>query len=245
MGQLAELMAISKHQIRYNEEKGLLSPAFIDNNGYHKYGTDQVYQLANILLLRSLGVSTAQIDQFMQNQDDVWAEKTLKETLKTTEEKIQQLISAKKKIETLLLEIEQKEEAYFSIPKRSLSKIYSYSPTETLDTVAFFKAMKNSQISCSLFSESLYYFFDEEQIEVYTEDLHSSEKLLPAGDYLVKRVWVTQEHELIEAIDRFRKEMEQPFLKASEIIVKEAAYSSVLMNNQILYELQYLISLEG
>ncbi|EOH94034.1 hypothetical protein UAW_02455 [Enterococcus haemoperoxidus ATCC BAA-382] len=79
MGQLAELMAISKHQIRYNEEKGLFSPAFIDDNGYHKYGMDQVYQLANILLLRNLGVSTAQIDQFMNNKDNVWAERTLKE----------------------------------------------------------------------------------------------------------------------------------------------------------------------
>lgn len=116
---------------------------------------------------------------------------------------------------------------------------------ETFDAVDFFKAVKNSRISNSFFSESLYYFFDEEQVEVYAEDIVSSEKFLPAGDYLVKRVWVAQEYELVEAIDRFRKEIQQPFLKASEIIVKEAAYSSVLMNNKVLYELQCLISLEG
>lgn len=245
MGQLAELMAISKHQIRYNEEKGLLSPAFVDKNGYHKYGMDQVYQLANILLLRSLGVSTARIDQFMNNQDTVWAEKTLKETLKETEEKIQQLVLAKQKIENLLPEINQKEESYFKLPQRNLSKIYSYPLKESLDLVSFFKSVKNSQKNQMLFSESIYYLFNDDQVDVYVSDDSSTEKALPAGDYLVKRIWVEEERELLEAIDYFSKEVEQPFWKVSEIIVKEAAYSSVLMNNQILYELQYCISMEG
>ncbi|WP_430602395.1 hypothetical protein IGJ02_002733 [Enterococcus sp. DIV0724b] len=245
MGQLAELMAISKHQIRYNEEKGLFSPAFIDDNGYHKYGMDQVYQLANILLLRNLGVSTAQIDQFMNNKDNVWAERTLKETLEATEEKIQQLVSAKNKIENLLPEIEQKEETYIQFPERKLSKVYSYSLMDSLNVRDFFKAIKKSQKNHELCLESFYYLFNDQQVEVYVKEESSTEKHLPAGDYFVKRVWIKEEHELLAAIEKFSQEIEQPFFKTAEIIVKEAAYSSILMNNKVLYELQYFISLEG
>ncbi|MGX7413172.1 MerR family transcriptional regulator [Enterococcus caccae] len=242
MGQLAELMAISKHQIRYNEDKGLLAPAFIDSNGYHKYGVDQVYQLANILLMRSLGISTAQIAQFMENQDNVWAEKTLKETLKATEEKIQQFVFAKEKIEAILPEIDQKEEAYVSLPERRLKKIYSYPVTESLNIVAFFKTFKKNQ---QMLFESLYYLVEDHQINIYIEDQLSKDNVLNAGDYLVRRVWIEDEAELSEAVDRFKKENQSPFLNVSEVIIKEAAYSSILMNNKLLYELQCLILMRG
>lgn len=245
MGQLAELLAISKHQIRYNEEKGLLSPAFIDANGYHKYGIDQMYQLANILLMRSLGVSTAQITKFMTNQDNVWAEQTLKETLQATEEKIQQLVVAKKKIEALLPEIEQKEEGYLSLPERNLRKVYSYPLMESMNIAAFFKAFKNTQNNQPMLFESLYYLVCDQQMDVYVEDPLAKDKQLKAGDYVVKRVWVEEEAELLEAVARFKQETNFPSLGVSEVIIKEEAYSSILMNNKLLYELQGFISMKG
>lgn len=245
MGQLAELLAISKHQIRYNEEKGLLSPAFIDANGYHKYDIDQVYQLANILLMRSLGVSTAQITKFMTNQDNVWAEQTLKETLQATEEKIQQLVVAKKKIEALLPEIEQKEERYLSLPERNLRKVYSYPLMESMNIAAFFKAFKNTQSNQPMLFESLYYLVCDQQMDVYVEDPFAKDKQLKAGDYVVKRVWVEEEAELLEAVARFKQETNFPSLGVSEVIIKEEAYSSILMNNKLLYELQGFISMKG
>lgn len=245
MGQLAELMSISKYQIRYNEEKGLLTPALIDVNGYHKYGMDQVYQLSNILLLRNIGVSTDQIAQFMTNQDNVWAEETLKETLKATEVKLQQLLSAKEQIERLLPEIEQKDESYLNLPERTLNKIYSYPMTEKLNISEFYKAIKNSQRNRSLFGESFYYLVNAQQIEVYVEGEGSTgQRMLQAGDYLVKRVWIATEEELLEAINVFSKEVNIPFFEGAEIIVKETAYSSILMNNKLLYELQYFISVK-
>ncbi len=57
ISELAKLMNVSVHQIRYFEEKEVLLPAYIDNNQYRMYSMDQVYQLAHILLLRRLGVS--------------------------------------------------------------------------------------------------------------------------------------------------------------------------------------------
>lgn len=56
ISELAKLMNVSVHQIRYFEEKGVLEPAYTDNNQYRMYSIEQVYQLAHILLLRKLGV---------------------------------------------------------------------------------------------------------------------------------------------------------------------------------------------
>ncbi|WP_240927487.1 MerR family transcriptional regulator [Paenibacillus thiaminolyticus] len=53
ISELAKLMNVSVHQIRYFEEKGVLQPSFTDNNQYRMYGIEQVYELAHILLLRS------------------------------------------------------------------------------------------------------------------------------------------------------------------------------------------------
>ena len=65
ISELAKLMNVSVHQIRYFEEKGVLLPAYIDNNQYRMYSMDQVYQLAHILLLRRLGVSVQSIKECM------------------------------------------------------------------------------------------------------------------------------------------------------------------------------------
>lgn len=56
ISELAKLMNVSVHQIRYFEEKGILQPAYVDHNQYRMYDMDQVYRLAHILLLRKLGM---------------------------------------------------------------------------------------------------------------------------------------------------------------------------------------------
>lgn len=65
ISELANLMNVSVHQIRYFEEKEVLGPAYTDNNQYRMYGIEQVYQLAHILLLRKMGVSVQSIKNCM------------------------------------------------------------------------------------------------------------------------------------------------------------------------------------
>ncbi|WP_241781647.1 MerR family transcriptional regulator [Paenibacillus sp. DMB5] len=42
ISELARLMQVSVHQIRYFEEKELLLPAYTDSNQYRKYSIDQI-----------------------------------------------------------------------------------------------------------------------------------------------------------------------------------------------------------
>lgn len=61
ISELANLMQVSVHQIRYFEEKGVLQPAYTGENQYRMYGMDEVYRLAHILLLRKMGLSVQMI----------------------------------------------------------------------------------------------------------------------------------------------------------------------------------------
>jgi len=46
ISELAKLMNVSTHQIRYFEEKGVLKPAYTDDNQYRMYGKGQYHRWA-------------------------------------------------------------------------------------------------------------------------------------------------------------------------------------------------------
>lgn len=59
--QVEELVGISKKNIRFYEDKGLLSPERNPENGYRDYNLDDVHQLEKIKLLRMLSVPIEEI----------------------------------------------------------------------------------------------------------------------------------------------------------------------------------------
>ena len=57
----AKLFKTTQYTIRHYEDKGLLLPAKIAENGYRQYGMAEAYQLSFILFLRALDLSVAEI----------------------------------------------------------------------------------------------------------------------------------------------------------------------------------------
>jgi len=56
-------VGVTKKNIRFYEEKGLIAPRRNSENGYREYGTGEVEQLKQIKLLRKLGVPLEEIRQ--------------------------------------------------------------------------------------------------------------------------------------------------------------------------------------
>ena len=56
-------VGITKKNIRFYEEQGLLSPRRNSENGYRDYGPEEVAALRQIKLLRKLGVPLEEIRQ--------------------------------------------------------------------------------------------------------------------------------------------------------------------------------------
>lgn len=65
VGELASLFGISKQTLQYYDRIGLLSPAYVSENGYRHYSIDQYLDLDLIVRLRSLQFSLPQIHRYL------------------------------------------------------------------------------------------------------------------------------------------------------------------------------------
>ena len=66
INEVESLVGITKKNIRFYEEKGLLSPGRNSENGYRDYGQAEVDALRRIKLLRKLGVPIEEIRRMQQ-----------------------------------------------------------------------------------------------------------------------------------------------------------------------------------
>ena len=68
INQAAELAGITKKNIRFYEEQGLVDPTRDPQNGYREYSLEDVRQLERVKLLRQLGVPCESIRRMMTGE---------------------------------------------------------------------------------------------------------------------------------------------------------------------------------
>ena len=71
INEVEALVGITKKNIRFYEEKGLLSPSRNSENGYRDYGQGEVDVLRRIKLLRKLGVPIEEIRRMQEGKQTV------------------------------------------------------------------------------------------------------------------------------------------------------------------------------
>ena len=69
INQVEELVGITKKNIRFYEDQGLINPNRNLENGYREYSLDDVKILNQIKLLRRLEVPIEEIRKLQQNQN--------------------------------------------------------------------------------------------------------------------------------------------------------------------------------
>lgn len=68
IGEIAKKLQISTRTLRYYDEKDLVRPACIKENGYRLYDEEQVKQLELILFLKELGFSLKEIKMLIRDE---------------------------------------------------------------------------------------------------------------------------------------------------------------------------------
>ena len=71
INEVEALVGITKKNIRFYEEKGLLSPSRNSENGYRDYGESEVAVLRQIKLMRKLGVPIEEIRRMQEGKQTV------------------------------------------------------------------------------------------------------------------------------------------------------------------------------
>ena len=84
INQVAELVGITKKNIRFYEEQKLVEPGRDSQNGYREYSMDDVRQLEKVKLLRQLGVPCESIRKMAAGE--LGLERCMKDRLKELEE---------------------------------------------------------------------------------------------------------------------------------------------------------------
>ncbi|MDR0896866.1 MAG: MerR family transcriptional regulator [Oscillospiraceae bacterium] len=69
INQLAQLAGLTPRALRWYDQRGLLKPARIAENGYRLYGQEEVSRLQQILFYRELGMPLAAIAQILDAPD--------------------------------------------------------------------------------------------------------------------------------------------------------------------------------
>ncbi|PQP82250.1 transcriptional regulator [Paenibacillus sp. PCH8] len=246
ISELANLMQVSVHQIRYFEEKGVLQPAYTGDNQYRMYGIDEVYRLAHILLLRKMGLSVQVIKECLSHLTAEQITPLFRQALTDTEAEIRKLQETKRFIEKLLEEkeyISQTEEGAYALVQRDevpLSLWFELQAPASLSAQELVQNSNNSSNVPNLFEADIHYVYSDSGIVgMYTrEEEVLSDLMLPAGSYVSRTLWVQNEEQLTANIQDFYAYAEEMgYICSGPLIMVEKSYLSLFTPEQLYYEL--------
>lgn len=102
IGEAAKKLQISTRTLRYYDEKDLVRPAYIKENGYRFYSEEQIRQIELILFLKELGFSLKQIKMLIQDEHGSQSlELLLKEQYQENQRKINEISKKQAQIKYL------------------------------------------------------------------------------------------------------------------------------------------------
>ncbi|MFJ7886650.1 MerR family transcriptional regulator [Lysinibacillus xylanilyticus] len=230
INQLAKIFDISHHQIRYYEEKGLLFPSYTDKNRYRKYSLKEIYQLAQILMLRNLNLSIAQIKDVVTTYKKNDYLSLLSEKSKELSDEINKLQKIKKAIDNHYVNITNKKVSSTKYLKTNhLEKIITLKTNETLSAKDIFKL----QLSTQLFYNDIIYVFEEDEYHICIKTEHKADFIMNEGKY--SSIFIIGEND-----DEFEEQILSIIDKKNGPIYVMELSSGIFTNSNIL-ELEILI----
>lgn len=246
ISELAKLMNVSVHQIRYFEEKGVLQPAYTDTNQYRKYGMDQIYELARILLLRKLEVPVQSIKECMTSYSADQHRQLLHHSLQDIEAELLRL----QELRQFILKVLHEQHSYsmqpdqFHIKKRNPTFLTSFIKLDSHTGLNAAVLAEQANPIPNLFESDIHYLYDgSNTVTLYLETQAPGEVSLPEGEYLTLQCLI-QEEELEHRIEHFfGYAAAQSIPLLGPLVVIERSYLSLFSPNKLHYELQALILL--
>lgn len=187
IAQLATLMGISTHQIRYFEEKGIFYPARIGDNGYRMYGVYEIYQMLFILLMRDLDIPVSAIKTLISTEDETLYEKTLTQKIIEIDAQIEHLTALKETIQQRMDDLSKDQAPLHKISTATLDSnplkvLYSAPHDHVLSAMDIYHIhMRYSQYNLL----NTIHVFDETHYHVCVSEPKHSDFVLKAGTYII------------------------------------------------------------
>lgn len=253
IGELAKLMNISTHQIRYFEEKNVLRPSKINENGYRLYSIKDVYKLSHILLLRKFNISVKGINKCFNDYTFEDYMHMLTNNIVNIEKQIKDLNELKNLTSSVVDKIsymKDNKEKYL-IKNMKSRKVKSLCKVENIDSVSiksFYDNTINHPKLINLFENDMIYVYEKNNINVCTEFFNNeSDYVFEEGDYLCYGFYSDSYSESYINVDKKALEF-LSYAKAKNIkvegklIIIENSLLSMCNNTEVYYEIQMFIN---
>ncbi|TCZ80828.1 MerR family transcriptional regulator [Paenibacillus albiflavus] len=244
ISELAKLMNVSVHQLRYFEEKGVLQPAYTGNNQYRMYSIDQVYQLAHILLLRRLGVPVQSIKECMTSYSADQYRKLLHHSLREVDAEMQRL----KELHQFINKVLHEQESFslhpnqYQIKWRDTSYFTRWIEMDSHTKLNATLLVGQAERVPNLFESDIHYLYESNTVTLYLETQATGDFSLPEGNYLSIQCLDNEDDELEHMIEQFYDYAAgQSYVIAGPLILIEKSYLSLFSQSKLHYELQALI----
>lgn len=242
ISELAALVKVSTHQIRYFEEKGVLPPAYMDDNGYRMYGIDEIYRLSHILLLRKLGLSVQDIREWVEKGTEEGMQHLLQQSVSTVEQEIERLQQLSGFMTKVLEEYDSfgRKTNEYMVTKREALPLTCWIETGP-DTALNARMLVQQASTLSRLHESdLHYVYTDTgrlQICIQSGD-PLPDLVLTAGEYLTSRFTIGNEEELDRHIEMFQSFADEHAIPLSgPLVLAEKSYLSLFSRDLLHYEL--------
>ncbi len=196
INQAEKLTEVSKRNIRFYENEGLLQPQRDDISGYRKYGEDEIWRIKVIKMLRMLDMPLEEIADVLDEKQSLEQAVTVQQArLEKKEKELQTAIRycdrlktkeiQKLDVEKCLEEMEQSQlngffiswmDDYKTLKKENKNRDFTFIPDEPIRnarefTNALFAYAKKENLDLVLTKESIYPEFTIDGIE-YTAERH-------------------------------------------------------------------------
>ena len=190
IGKMAALNQISVSTLRLYDEKGLLTPCYIDpKTGYRYYNINQNARLDMIVYMKELGMSLAEIAQVLQKEDISLIEEILSKKNEQLHQQMRQLKARHDAVERAVLSIER----------------YRKSPDTGTFSLEYIDRRYTWGMPCS------YNFYDD--------DVHSYERLLRKLRKNLEEEGFSQIHSYNIGTSIAQKDFEEERFKAAHIFI--------------------------
>jgi len=217
INEVAKLVGISSHTIRYYDKEGLISSSYNDS-GYRNFDLSDISKLLNIMILRESGISIKNIKKLIDGYSIEEYQKYLEIAEKVLDNELLKIMNKKKIIGETLDKIKNRKIGFSTEfkEKRCFQLINEIGYEEKINSRLYYNIFLEKKIK-NITYKNLIYKLEKNTMKVFIED-DKGDYNLEKGNYLEYNFIVNSEEEIGEHIKKYYKNIEKNNLQTENDI---------------------------
>jgi DNA-binding transcriptional MerR regulator len=223
VSEVAKMLNVSAHTIRYYDKEGLISVEKNEDNKYRIFDMKSVTHLANIMLLRDCGIPIKDIKELYQNFKVDDYEKLLNQSMIQLDEQMNRIINQKKVVKQALKHLSEADEEisvqrYENTYLQYICELDYDSENESLDIydMVIKKGIKD------IVYKDIYYVLNQDKMQMYFEVEASVEDenilVINQGLYMENSITVELDDDVEQAINKMYTYGDELQLEMDEVV---------------------------